>query len=95
MNIRNMKLSLTVDLMNLSNSQSPLSTIKSAMEKFKAETGGFKRLLRKNKEVLPNGLEAQTYAMQYENCTLDLDLITDHISDQQIVQGFTLTENLS
>jgi hypothetical protein len=90
-----MKLSLTVDLMNLSSTQSPLPTIKSAMEQFKAETGGFKRLFRKNREVLANGLESQTYAMQYENCTLDLDLITDLVSDQQIVQGFTLTENLS
>ena len=90
-----MKLSLTVDLMNLSNSQSPLPIIQSAMEKFKAETGGFKRLLRKNREVLANGLEAQTYAMQFENCTLDLDLINDRTTDQQIVQGFKLTEHLS
>ncbi|MEZ4962468.1 MAG: hypothetical protein R2830_21750 [Saprospiraceae bacterium] len=95
MNIRNMKLSLTVDLLNLPSSQSPLFSIRRAMNKFEGETGGFKGLFRKSKSAVAEGFESQTIAFRFEKCTLDLELITDKLSHQQIVQGFNFTEHQS
>lgn len=87
MDSRKIKLALTVDLINYDNQHNLLDQIKNVMSRF-TEVGAFLgeriTLKRKINEVH----ERQSYAIQYENCTVDIDLIEDERNAHKIVQGF-------
>lgn len=89
-NIRQIKLALTVDLMNLPTPTNPLSFIQKAMNRFKDEAGNFTGLLFKGNSKMNEGFEKQSFELQFERCTLDLDLVTESFSHRQFVQGFNL-----
>jgi hypothetical protein len=93
MNVRQIKIALTVDLINRPGSKSPLLMVQQAMAKFKDEAGKFTGLLPKAKSQINYGFEKQTFALLYENCTLDVDLVTDQKTKNQFVQSFHLTAN--
>lgn len=95
MNIRKMKLALTVDLMNLSGSFSPVNSLKNSMNRFKDEVGSYVGSKLSDSTILGAGIERKTYALQFENVTLDLDLITNKHSSEQFVKGFNLKENFA
>lgn len=95
MNIRKMKLALTVDLLNLPGSFSPLTSLQNLMVRFKDETGSYKGSKELNSTHIEAGIEQKTYALQFENVTLDLDLITNEHSSEQFVKGFNLKENFA
>ncbi|MFQ5447410.1 MAG: hypothetical protein ACE5FF_10785 [Saprospiraceae bacterium] len=95
MDIRKMKLALTVDLMNLGLPQNPLLMAQQAMQKFRSEAGKFKGLFLAEKFPINYSFESQKAALQFERCTLDLDLVTDVKSQVQYIQGFDLKANLN
>lgn len=90
MDIRKMKLALTVELMNLNLPQNPLIMAQKAMQKFKDEVGKFNGLFFAEKSVINLNFERQTAALQFERCTLNLELVTDVKSQVQYIQGFNL-----
>lgn len=90
MDIRQMKLALTVDLMNLPVSQNPLSIAKKAMDQFRGEAGRFKGLFLNSKFPIAKGFERQNIALQFENCTLDLDIVSGPQESAKYIQGFNL-----
>ena len=93
MNIRQIKLELTVDLLNQQNSQKPIRFAKRAMGKFKNQVGNYMGLLEKGTTKISDAIERRSFALQFEYCTLDLDLVTNRESNIQFVQGFNVTAN--
>jgi len=88
MNIRKIKLALTVGLMN-SNQKNVLNAVKDLMLSFK-EVGAFLGLAVVGNERLNPALIKETYAIRFENCTLDVDLVSNPMTQSQAVQGFQL-----
>jgi hypothetical protein len=93
MNIRQIKLTLTVDLMNQQSSQKPIHFARKAMGKFKNEVGNYLGLLEKGTTKINDAIERRSFALQYEFCTLDLDLVLNRKSKSQFIQGFNIIEN--
>ena len=88
MNIRKIKLALAVGLMNSSPNNIP-NAIKDLMLGFK-DVGAFLGLkVIKNQRLNP-ALVKETYAIQFENCTVDVNLVSNPMTQSQEVQGFQL-----
>ncbi|MEZ5043337.1 MAG: hypothetical protein R2828_25800 [Saprospiraceae bacterium] len=88
MNNRKLKLALTVGLINAGNSNL-LGAIKELVSGFK-EAGNFlgEKLIRKN--WLNPDTENQRYAIRFEHCTVDVDLIANLQNCNQYVRGFQI-----
>ncbi len=95
MNIREMKLALTVDLINLPGSFTPVASVQNSMSRFASEAGSFRSCTELKSSFIEEGIERKTYALQFENVTLDLDLITNEHSSEQFIRGFDLKENFA
>ena len=93
MDIRQMKLALTVDLMNLPISKNPLLNARRVMNQFKGEVGKYKGLLLDSNSLITKGFERKKVALQFENCTLDLDIVSGPQKNTQYIQGFDLKTN--
>ncbi len=89
MNIRKIKLALSVGLMN-ANSGNILAVIKDQMCVFKDEVGNFLGLTEVNNNRLNRNHIKHTYKLQFEHCTLDVDLVSNPSTKTQVVQGFQL-----
>lgn len=94
MDIRQIKLELTVDLLNLPNSQSPVNFAKEKMDDYKSEIGGFQRVFEKGKSNIGNNIEMRSLALQYEHATLNMDVVEDHFKNEEYLQNFNLLENI-
>lgn len=88
-----MKLALTVDLINKQASQKPILFARKAMGKFKNEVGNYRGLFEKGRTKISDAIERRSFTLQYDHCTLDLDLVMNRESNLQFVQGFNVTEN--
>lgn len=87
MNIRKIKLALTVGLMN-QESNNALQVINDLMGTLRDEVGiflGLKEL--PSARLSPNAIE-QRYALQYERVTLNIDLISNPKTHTQVVRHF-------
>ncbi len=93
MNIRKIKLALTVDLMNASCGQNILNCVKELMGVYKEEAGDYMNLKMKDNARLDSTFEQQSFALQYEKCTLDLDLVMNKTTQNQFINGFNLKIN--
>lgn len=89
MNIQKIKLALSVGLMN-SESGNILQTIKEQMCTFKEDVGNFLGLTEVDNNRLNRNHIKRTYAMRFENCTLNVDLVSNPRTKTQVVQGFQL-----
>ena len=89
MNIRQIKLALTVGLINSDTQNNIIQLVKELMAGFK-EVGSFlsSRVVTKS-SLNPTNIK-RTYALQFENCRLDLDLVSNSMTKNQYVQGFQL-----
>lgn len=89
MNNRKIKLALTVGLVNADNDSNPLNFIKELMLTFK-EVGAYigSRIL--NNTMLNPSHVKQTYSIQFENCTLNVDLVSNPLTQSEYVQGFQI-----
>jgi hypothetical protein len=84
MNIRKIKLALTVGLMNLDPQGNALQFVRELVTELK-EAGSFLGLSR----VKSNDI-SETYALQFEGCTIALDLVSNPKTQSHSVQGFRL-----
>ena len=60
------------------------------MNAFGEEVGRFLGLSKTSDTLLNQNHVQETYAMQFENCRLDLDLISNPVTQKQTVKGFQL-----
>lgn len=95
MNLRKIKLALTVDLLNSPIGDNPIHFAKSALEKFGHEAGGYQSTSETKRLRINDKLEHSTYAIKFDNCTLDLVLVSDFGKSNSTIQGFDLHENYS
>lgn len=84
MNIRKIKLAITVGLMNLDPQGNALQLVRDLVTELK-EAGSFLGLSR----VRANDI-SETYALQFERCTIALDLVSNPKTQSHSVQGFRL-----
>lgn len=89
MNNQKIKLALTVDLINSSPTRNIPGFIKEVMSRFK-EVGSFLGLRQVAKSVINRTHIKDIYAFQFENCRLDVEMISNPITRSQYVQGFQL-----
>ena len=89
MNNRKIKLALTVELVNADNQSNIINFIKELMLGFQ-EVGAY--IGSKILEIIrlnPSHVK-QTYSIQFENCTLDVDLVSNPLNHTQYVQSFQI-----
>ena len=90
MNIRNIKLKLTVELMNDLSSRNYLGKVKALMQNFREQVGAFRGEEELNNETLDNEHSLKSLALEYDNCILNIDLVTNNITRNQFVNRFDL-----
>ncbi len=90
MNSRKIKLELAVNLINEGNTSNLLDKIKGIMASFKEEVGNFLGLKVIKKSKINTFHEKESYAIEFENCTLDVELLNDQTTSSQYVQSFDL-----
>lgn len=91
MNFRKIKLALTVKLINSNHrNNSALSAVKELMKEFKGEVGSYLDAKIIQKDALDQKHERSIYALQFENCTLSLDLVMNIFTKNQYVNGFQI-----
>ena len=91
MNIRKIKLALTIGLMNLE-ADNILQGVKDLMQDFTGEVGAFLGLDLVNNSRLNNSHVFQQYALQYENATLKVDVVANPFTKIQVVQNFSVDQ---
>jgi hypothetical protein len=89
MNIRKIKLALTVGLMNLDAQGNALQAVREVISDFK-EAGAFLDLRKLKAANLNTSHVSETYALQFENCTVALDVVSNPNTRSQFVQSFRL-----
>lgn len=88
MNLKSIKLELTVALMNDFSSNNYVGNIKALMQQFKAQVGAFKGQSILRNTNLDNDHSVSTLALQYDKCVLNIDLVTNNITRNQFVNHF-------
>ncbi|MBV6425723.1 MAG: hypothetical protein KIPDCIKN_00207 [Haliscomenobacter sp.] len=89
MNIRKIKLALTIGLMNLE-ADNLLQGVKDLMQDFTSEVGAFLGLDLLNNSRLNNSHVFQQYALQYEHATVKVDVVANPFTKIQVVQNFSV-----
>ena len=90
MDFQKIKLDLTIALMNNPpGSGNVLQATKQLMLNFK-EVGSFSRLKLLGKSDLDNRHIQKTYAIEFENCTLDISMIANRNNNSQFLNTFNL-----
>ena len=85
------KLALTVGLLNHKSPRNVLRAVKELMAEIK-EVGAFLGQSVITIVELSRGHTQARIALQYEHCTLDLDLVSNSFNATQVVQGFDLRQ---
>ncbi|WP_373552111.1 hypothetical protein [Haliscomenobacter sp.] len=89
MNIRKIKLALTVGLLN-QEAGNVVHDIQAMMSDLREEVGAYVGAkVVKMAKLNPTHVQ-QTYALQYERCTLKVDLISNPATNLQVVRNFSL-----
>lgn len=90
MNVRKIKLALSVGLVN-QEAGNAVHKLERLMGNFREEVGDLigRQLVRRTN--LNRSHEQQTYALQFEKCTLNIDLISNPITNTQVVRTFSLS----
>lgn len=89
MNTRKVKLALTVGLINKCAQCSPIQAVKDIMKATK-EVGSFIKSSIVDQRSLDANNQAAVYSLEFENCTLNLDLVFNRHTRNQYVNGFQL-----
>lgn len=89
MNNLKVNLALSVGLLNKRNSTNGLDIVKDLMLNLK-EAGAFIGSQLKENMALNASHHMEKHAMQFENCTLDVELIRNPQTQKQSIQGFRL-----
>ena len=94
MDIRQIKLELTVDLLNLPDSRSPINFVKEKMDCYKSKIGDFQGVSETAKSTIGKNIEMKSLALQFEHATLNMDVVEDYERNEEYLQNFTLFENI-
>ena len=86
MNLRKIKIALTVGLMNIDPNES-VPNVRNLMSDVQ-EAGSFLGQALVSNESLGDNLTKKKYAIKFENCTVNLDLLSNMITNNHTVQGF-------
>lgn len=89
MNTHKIKLALTAGLINKNTSGNALNAVKDLMTSLADEVGHFLGLRSMGNIKLGNGIR-ESYTLNYENCTLNIDLISHPQVNRQTIQRFQL-----
>lgn len=90
MNTRKVKLALTAGLINKSTNNNVLAAVKDLMNNFANEAGNFLALTPTGNTSLGGNATRESYALNYENCTLNIDLVSNPKANRQTIQRFNL-----
>ena len=90
MNKRRVKLELTTELINQKEQHNVLEAIQQFMRTLRDEAGRFIKMITVKKEDLGRMISKKTYALQYENCTVDVELILNAGTKSQDLYRFDL-----
>lgn len=90
MNLKKIKIDLTVKLMNLKNQSNTLQIIQESMVSFKEEIGNFLDVVMLNDLGLSPSIVKRTYAMRFEKCTLNVDLVVNQMTKSEYINGFSM-----
>ena len=88
LNIRQIKLDLTVALLNQPHAGNFIQTVRDLMDSFK-EVGSFSGLYESSNELDSDHVQ-HSYALQYENVTIDLNTVANRSTNNTSVNGFSL-----
>ena len=87
MNLKKIKLALTIDLLNQKDNRNLLHTTRKIMSNLKEEVGNF--INQKLIIARTNGNHVkQSYALQYEKGTLSLDVVVNPSTLNQYIYSF-------
>ncbi|MCB0619229.1 MAG: hypothetical protein KDC43_15870 [Saprospiraceae bacterium] len=89
MNLRKLKLDLTIALMNDANGVDVLQTARDVLQSFDG-VGHYNGLSVVKKSTLDPEHIQRTYALQFDNCTLDLELISNVRANYHTLSAFQL-----
>ena len=89
MNNRKIKLALTVGLVNSESESNVLNYIKELMLTFKEVGAYIGSKILEHIRLNPSHVK-QTYSIQFENCTLNVDLVSNPVTQSEYVQGFQI-----
>lgn len=90
MNTRKIKLALTAGLINKNTSTNALASVKDLMNNFAAEVGVFLGLTATGNAKIGGNSIRESYALNYENCTLNIELVSNPNANMQTIQRFNL-----
>ena len=89
MNTRKIKLALTAGLINQNTNGNALNAVKDLMTSFADEVGHFLGLKPISNSRMGNAVR-ERYALNYEHCTLNIDLVSHPQVNRQTIQRFQL-----
>lgn len=87
MNIQKLNLGLTLELMNQRTDKVSLNTFKSFMGNVK-EAGKFLGTNLTEVKGLDNEWSNQSYTLNYENCSLNVEMMSSAGTKSRVVKGF-------
>jgi hypothetical protein len=90
MNLQKIKFALVAGLINQAGTENPLTTIRKMMEGFAGDVGTFLGLASASTAATYEPGLRQSYALNYERCTLRVDVIASPDRRQLVVQDFRL-----
>lgn len=90
MNTRKIKLALTAGLINRNTNGNALQAVTDLMTNFADEVGAFLGLTTVGHSSLDHNAIRERYALQYENCTLNVELVSHPKAQRQTIQRFQL-----
>lgn len=90
MDVRKLNVGLTVELMNNREGNTALSTIKNFMSGVK-EAGKFLGTKLTNERTLGNEWKNTDYTLNFENCSLDINMTANLNTRREMVRGFKFT----
>ena len=91
MNKRKLKLDLTIDLINQKDQKSGvLKTVKNILCRVRTETGNLLEEAVERMEEIEAGITRMIYKLRYENCTVNIDLTMNKVTQQQYLNSFDL-----
>ena len=83
-------MALTVGLVKNQETSHSLQTLKDLMYNFKEDVGAFLGWQQVGQQTLNANHVQQRYALQYEHCTLNVDLVANPRARTQVVRSFNL-----
>lgn len=83
-------MALTIGLMKNRDSNQSLQGLKELMNTLREDVGNFLGLQQLDQQLLNANHVQQRYALQFERCTLNVDLIANPTTKTQVIKSFNV-----